>query len=172
MKALFIILVKIIGLNFLYCGLLFFTNLSVSWGHQDPIGAQMPVVVTAQAVVSFIFSYFFLFQTETLASFLKLPDGNISLDKTFLGALLNVGIMLIGLNILATKIGSLLTGFYLRMVQSAQYNYGPYQAAMDTRNNLKYNIETVSSVLTLALALYLIFQSSKVVKFIKRFNQE
>ncbi len=170
MRALFTVIAKICGLLFFYSGLISLVHLAAAVWHPTSFSTENTVVFyyVIAANISFGFSYLFIFQIEKLASFLKIPDENINIDGAFSDTTLRASITLMGLYIFTTKIGLFISDVYHRIMMLKSYphiTYKPY-------SNQTTTVEILASSIVIILAVYFIFQSHKVVEFIKKFEKQ
>ncbi|WDP90000.1 MAG: hypothetical protein HUN04_09880 [Desulfobacter sp.] len=170
MKSYFVVGAKILGIYLVYLGLLnlfqIVTALMVFYSaSSEPFPMLTLVSSTGSLILLLIFSMFLLFKTDSVASFLKVrevhegPHPQLSIQT---------GIILIGIFIFSTRIGSFLANLY---IQTKEANAGI--SGMGTcPNGPVLSKDLLISTITIIFSLILILGSSGIENVISKFNQK
>lgn len=177
MRLLFVVGAKLLGIVYLSAfltSLIALVNISqYDKGSLSCSSAYMVIIGYVLAVViNFIFSYLLLFRTSNIAKILKLENSEIKFGELSVKSVVHGGIVLIGIYIFTTSIGSFLNNltFYLTM-RTSDKNIN----LLGTRHQIFCQKTTIIDILINAipiiLSLLFIFKSGKMVKLINRDNK-
>ena len=170
MKSFFIAGAKILGIYLVYLSLLnlfqVITALMVfSSESSEPFPMLTIVSSSGSLILLLIFSLLLLFKTDTVASILSVREEN---DSTHSKISIQTGIILIGIFIFSTRIGSFLANLY---IQTKEANAGI--SGMGTYpNGPLLSKDLLISAITIIFSLILIFGSSGIENILSKFNQK
>lgn len=170
MKSYFVVGAKILGIYLFYLCLLnlfqLITALIVfSSSSSEPFSMLTLASSTISLIILLILSVLLLIKTDRVASILKIQDDQPDSNHK---ASIQSGIILIGIYIFSTRIGSFLANLYIQIKEAnagmdgiATYPKGPTLSK-----------DLLVAIITITFSLFLIFGSTAVENLIERFNQK
>ncbi len=170
MREWFIVGAKLLGVYFLFNALTLIvgsTGLVASFAHSresvmGPSSIDIFLVSCFTIVASLGFAYILIFQTDWLADRLKLAEPSQPMPVGMAGDGLQTGIILIGIYVFCTRIGSLA---HAVMTNLAENNMGASFAATQP-NGLTFSMNFIPPLVTLLFSLFLMFGSGKIAAFL------
>jgi hypothetical protein len=174
MREWFIVGAKLMGVYFLYSVLSLIvgsTGLIASIAHsRESIMGSTTADIFLTTCFTFIaslgFAYMLLFQTEWLTDRFKLvdrPQAQATPSSPVSGKL-QMGIILIGIYIFCTHIGSLAHAVLTNLAENNMYT----AFAATQPKGITFSLIFISPVLTLLFSLFLIFGSGKIAAFLEK----
>lgn len=172
MREWFIVCAKLLGIYYLYIVLtstVSSTGLIAYIAHSresimDSSSADIFLVSCFTIVASLGFAYILIFQTGWLADRFKLSDLSQPTSGSTAGSKLQMGIILIGVYVFCTHIGSLAHAVATNLAENNM------RAAIGATqpNGLTFSRDFISPVVTLLFSLFLIFGSGKIAAFLEK----
>jgi len=170
MRSLFIVASKILGILFAYWLLTGLVGVVTSIEHIEEFGGFVVFRAVFSLLVTFIFAWLLLLKTNSMAEYLGLHDDapfsmNLSSDS-----ILKIGVILIGIYVFSAKIGSFLSFIYkyVEKIKVPRSVFAPNW--ISTTEGIISTLDIIMRGLVLIFSLYLVFESSKVVNFIKKYD--
>ncbi len=172
MREWFIVGAKLLGVYYLYSVLTLIVGSTgliafIAHSRESIIGsssADIFLVSCFTIVASLGFAYTLIFQTNWLADRFKLADLTQPTPGSMAGSKLQMGIILIGIYVFCTRIGSLAHAVVTNLAENNM------RAAFGTTqpNGLTFSRDFISPIVTLLFSLFLIFGSGKIAAFLEK----
>ncbi len=172
MRGWFIVGSKLLGVYYLFSALTFIVSstgliTSITRSRESIMGSSSVDIflVSCFGIIATLgFAYILIFQTDWLADRLKLADLSQPTPGGPAGSRLQTGIILIGIYVFCTHIGSLVHAILTNL---AENNMRAAFAATQP-NGLTFSLNFIAPITILLFSLFLIFGSRNIAAFLER----
>jgi len=161
MRNIFLAGAKLLGILGLYWAILIIPQIGFFLGIQNPINEEYYSIswifsgIFLYFLLSLVFGLILIFRTEKIANMLKIKEGEEQEFKPNADNMLRIGIILVGIFLLASAIPKL-----------AKTIFGMARSLSGLTSI--YSSELISSILQICLGVWLSLSSSKVIHFITK----
>ncbi|MCP3933220.1 MAG: hypothetical protein GY705_29470 [Bacteroidetes bacterium] len=169
MKSYFLVGAKILGIYLFYLCLLNLFQVIIalivfSSNPSEPFSMPTLATSTTSLIILLILSVFLLIKTDRVASILKIQDDELDSNHKIS---IQSGIILIGIYIFSSRIGSLLANLYIQIKEA--------NAGMDGLGTYPkspiFSKDLLVASFTIIFSLFLIFGSATLVNLIKKLTK-
>ncbi|MDP8234810.1 MAG: hypothetical protein P9M08_00345 [Candidatus Erginobacter occultus] len=160
MRNLFVVFSKILGLLCIYWAILTIPSVGLLVGSYDsqaePFGFRFLIVMAITFSLYLLFAWILLLRTDKLADLLKIREGQEQVSRFSPESLLCVGVILVGIYLLASAIPQFIKTFAIALKSSRGFS------------DIHRLSQLLSTIVQMALGVVLSFSAKRVVCIITR----
>jgi hypothetical protein len=162
---------KIFGIFFAYWFITGLAGVVTSIVHIGSFGGFIVFRIVFSLIVLFIFAWILLLRTNSLANYLELYDNTPFSTNLSSDYIMKIGTILIGLYVFAFKVGTFIKDLfnYIQKIKAPRSVFAPNWFA--TTNGIVSTMEITMQGLVILFSLFLVFNSSKVLEIINKYEK-